>query len=468
MLFLGRKHELACLRQLESSGGLAVVYGRRRMGKTRLLLEWSTRRGQGIYYVADQSSPDLQRQYFAEAVAERLPGFADVRYGDWRSLFARLLADAASSRYRGPLVIDELPYLVDAAPELPSVLQHFVDQAARIKLAVGLAGSDARSMHALAVAPDAPLFGRAQALLELGPLGPQHLASAFSNPGPARRLDLFTAWGGVPRYWQLAAAQRSGNIADAIDALVLDPRGVLHEEPTRLLLEESPSAIELRPLLDAIGGGAHRVSDIAMRIGRAPTSLSRALDRLRELGLVEREIPFGQREGDTKRTQYKLVDPFVRLWFRVVAPHRGRLAVASKKQRQALLGAHFPALRAEAWAQLCLQNLHAHPRSKAFGTWRAPRPFWQGNVQWDLVSESVDAKLLLLGTARTYPKTPTLTQLTEAAQAIAAKNAPALGPAFDSHRVLRVLMTPEVGPRTPTSIAGVRLLTLTGLVPKVR
>ena len=461
-----RPYELRQLVRLESTGGLAVVHGRRRMGKTGLLLEWAARKGRGIYFVADQSAPDVQREYLAEAVADRLPGFADVRYRDWRSLFQRLATDAAAAKYRGPLVIDELPYLTAAAPELASVLQHFCDQAARGKLAVALAGSDARSMQEVALAPDAPLFGRAAATIELRPLGPEVLAEAFGHAAGNRLLDLVTAWGGSPRYWQLAKALR-GSVQDAVDALVLDPHGILHDEPVRLLLEESPSAIELRPILDAIGGGATRVSDIAGRIGRAATSLSRALDRLRELGLIEREIPFGQTERDTKRTHYRLVDPLLRLWFRVVAPNRSKLAAATKKARLALLAEAFPALRQEAWEALCLASISApHKRPKAFGAWQPARRFWQGSVAaWDLVSESTDGKSLLLGQARVFDKTPTLAQLTAAAQAIAAKTAPALGPGFDSHRAIRVLMVPEVGPRTPPVIDGIRVLTMAGLVP---
>lgn len=469
MLGSGRREERAVLAKVARSGGLVVLHGHRRMGKTRLLVEWAQERGAGVYFVADQSAGDVQRRYFAEAVAERLPGFADVRYQDWRSLFSRLAADAAAAKFRGPIVIDELPYLVDSAPELPSVLRLFCDQAERGKLAIAVAGSDRKAMQAIALAPDAPLFGRARAQLEIGPLGPERLGAFFGRPTPGRLLDLFSAWGGVPRYWELAKAQR-GTVLDAIDALVLDPRGVLHEEPIRLLREESAASFELRPLLDAIGAGAHRVSEIAARIGRPQTSLSRALERLRELGLIEREIPFGQNERDTKRTQYKLVDPFLRLWFRVVGPHRGQLAMAPKRTRLALLATHWQALRAEAWEQLCLQQLaRPHVRPKSFGTWQPPRRYWQGSVaDWDLVTEATakSAKTLLLGEARCHPKTPTLPELAAQAQAIAAKTAPALGRGYDDHRQIRVLMVPEVPPRTPPSLHGVRLLTLTGLVPQ--
>lgn len=90
MLFLDRQNELTRLRRVADSeeSGLVVVYGRRRVGKTRLLLEWAKRHS-GLYTVADQSAAELQRRYFAEAVGERLLGFAEVEYRDWRSLPSR-------------------------------------------------------------------------------------------------------------------------------------------------------------------------------------------------------------------------------------------------------------------------------------------------------------------------------------------------------------------------------------------
>ena len=109
----------------------------------------------------------------------------------------------------------------------------------------------------------------------------------------------YTAWGGVPRYWELMS--ESGLPLDrAVDHLVLNPLGPLHEEPERLLLEELPPAVALRPILDAIGLGAHRVSEIAARIGGPATSLSRPLQRLMELGLIQREIPFRRPFGFRK------------------------------------------------------------------------------------------------------------------------------------------------------------------------
>jgi hypothetical protein len=95
MRFLNREEETENRNaQFAHANDLAAVYGQRRIGKTRLLVEWVRRHG-GVYTVADQSAADVQRRYLAEAIATRLPGFADVVYGDWRR------AMIAVSRGRG-------------------------------------------------------------------------------------------------------------------------------------------------------------------------------------------------------------------------------------------------------------------------------------------------------------------------------------------------------------------------------
>ena len=447
MRFIDRAEETHRLAGLVArpGGRLAVVCGRRRIGKTRLLLEWVRRHG-GLYTVADTSAADVQRRYFALAAAARLPGFADVEYRDWPTLLGRLAREAARARWRGPIVFDELPYLVLASPELPSILQRWIDHEARdAALVVALAGSSQRMMHGLVLTADAPLFGRAHELLDIGPIEPRYLREALGVTDPHALVGHYAGWGGVPRYWELAADE-SGPVHRRIAHLVLDPLGPLHREPDRLLLEEIPSALEVRPVLDAIGAGAHRVSEIAGRLGRPATSLSRPLDRLVHMRIVRREVPFGEAERKSKRSLYRIDDPFFRLWFRVVAPHRGALAAGTPRARAQLLGRHWAGLAAAAWEDLCrmqVPRLGARTSLGRLGAWGPVRRWWSGNEpEWDVVSESVDGRRLLLGeakwTARPHPPAVVRQLLAN----LAGRPAPSLGPRWTAHTVCRALFVP--------------------------
>jgi len=435
--FLNRVDEIGRLDTLLArGGGFAAVYGRRRIGKTRLLVEW-VRRHAGVYTVADQSASHIQRRYLAEAVASRLPGFADVEYRDWRSLLTRLSRDAAAAGWRGPLVLDELPYLVLVAPELPAVLQRWVDHEAG-DLVVVVAGSSQQMMQGLVLNGDAPLYGRAREILDVPPLDPRLLPDALDDDV----VDAYTAWGGVPRYWELAR-EVSGSIAEVVDRLVLDPLGPLHREPDRLILEELPPAIEVRPLLDAIGNGAHRVSEIAARIGRPATSLSRPLHRLQTMGLVRREVPFGDDERSSKRSLYRLSDPFTRLWFRTVAPHRALLATATTSGRRQLFERVWPQLHGEGWEDLCrllVPTLSDGCWAGALGPWGPATRWWRGgDPEWDLVARSLDGRRLLLGEAKVrVPSVPV------ALRVLANRRAPQVSGLPEE--VVRVLFVPSAEP----------------------
>ena len=468
MLFLDRKAELKRLDALIGSreGRLAVLYGRRRVGKTRLLLEW-TERHHGLYTVADQSAPEVQRRYFATAVAQVVPGFADVEYPDWAALLARLAREARGAKWTGPLVIDELPYLALGSPELASVLQRWIDHDARqAGLKVALAGSSQRMMQGLVLSSSSPLYGRAQALFEVRPLPAAQLRHAFPGRSPVQICELYAAWGGIPRYWELAR-EAARDAAHQIDRLALDPLGPLHAEPDRLLLEELPPAVELRPILDAIGLGAHRVSEIAGRIGRQATSLSRPLHRLQEMGLVRRETPFGESDGKGKRSLYKLDDSFVRLWFRVIAPHRARLATSTEAERLALLRRHWPGLVASAFEDLCrtlLTELSSKSPLGRLGPWQAGSRWWQGNLpEWDLVSRAESEKRLLAGEVKWSAKPFDRKEIERLARDVAKKALPLLQSSDARRDVIRALFVPAA-PKGLRSVEGVQIVTAAELL----
>ncbi len=447
MRFLDRQPELRRLEALSArkTGGLGLVWGRRRVGKTRLLLEWGQRAG-GLYTVADQSAEQVQRRYFAESVSSVLEGFAEPEYPDWRALFRALARQAQQAGWRGPLVIDEFPYLVASNPALPSILQGFLDHEGRTTgLCVVLAGSAQHMMQGLQLDRSSPLYGRAVEALELLPLPAGFIGVALGKARPVQSVRAWAAWGGIPRYWELAEPFGQETEA-AVDALVLDPSGPLHLEPDRLLVEELPPAATLRPLLDAAGSGAHRMSEIAGRLGVSATSLGRSLNRLQELGLLVRDLPFGEPERGGKRSLYRIADPFTRMWFRVVAPHRATLAAGTPATRTALWRRHSDRLVAEAWEDLCRASV---PRlaTTALGEaaeWGTARRYWKGTGhEWDVVATPLEGDALLLGEVKWSDRPVSDEELDRIGRALLAKGVPQEGWA-STRRPVHAIFVPEL------------------------
>ena len=400
MKFLNRRHEMHRLdRILGSTQGFAAIWGRRRVGKSRLLIEWRRRRD-GLYAVADASAPAVQRRYFAAAAAARFPGFADVDYPDWRSFFERLSAEAAKVHWPGPMILDEVPYLIAADPSIATVLQNWLDTS-HPRPCLVVSGSSRQMMHGALLDAGAPLYGRASEAFALQPLQAGYLRQAFPMAGLRELVSLYALWGGMPRYWELA--QPFGcDLDTAVDTLVLDPAGILHDEPGRLLRAETPPATALRPLLDVIGAGAHRASEIGGRLAKPVSSLARPLAMLTAMNLVRRETPFGSDPKTGKRSLYRIDDPFLRLWFRVVASRRAMLAEAPRETRLAHWYRHRPNLEAMAWEELCRMSvplLHRTDNALArYGPWLPAQRYWHGNnPEFDIVARSVDGRSLLVG-----------------------------------------------------------------------
>ena len=394
--FLNRREELTRLRRLSTnrSRGLGVIYGRRRCGKSRLLLE-ALPAGRVAYYVADDRESPLQRAALATELARLLPDFDRVTYPDWDALFARAWEQAPSGTV---LAIDEFPALVAVAPELPSLLQKRIDSPTTPGPHLVLAGSSQRMMQGLVLDRSAPLYGRATEILKVEPLPCGWLQKALRLASDADAIEAFAVWGGIPRYWELAVEFPDREAA--IQTLVLSPLGVLYDEPTRLLLDDLRDLTQATSILTLIGQGCHRVSEIAARLGKPATSLSRPMDRLLELGLIRRDMPFGASPRDSKRSLYRIGDPFLRFWFRFVEPNRSRLESRQVFAVMREIRAGWAAHVAEIWEELVRSSI---PRTRYFNrTWGEARSWWGPGTdrtpcEVDIVAESTDGTAVLVG-----------------------------------------------------------------------
>ena len=396
--FLDRKEEWARLQRFSQrdKGALAVVYGRRRCGKSRLLVESLADRNL-TYYIADEREAPLQRASLAQELGVRLPGFQSVIYPDWEALFSRWWAEAPPQTV---LVLDEFPALVSQARELPSLLQRQLDHRPPRGCHLALCGSSQRMMQGLVLDRTAPLFGRAVEILKIGPLRAGWTGVALDLPA-LQAVEAYAVWGGVPRYWELASDYP--NTPEAIRQLVLNPLGVLHEEPASLLLDELKETAQSASILQLIGNGCHRLSEISARLAKPSTSLVRPVQRLVDLEMVSRERPFGVHEKDTKRTLYHLCDPFLRFWFRYVGPRRSQLQSRQTERVYRQIEPDFPQHVGSVWEDLARQSV---PFLDIHGVeWNQAQRWWGPGtdgrpMEIDLVAESLDGQSLLLGSVK--------------------------------------------------------------------
>lgn len=399
--FLNRHNELSRLEQAISStdGSFCCLYGRRRCGKSRLLRQVLPADG-SVFYVADRREPGLQRTALAEAISSVLPGFSDATYPDWAGLLGRWWKDAPPG---GVLALDEFPYLAENSPELPSLLQKLIDDHAGEPKHLIVCGSSQRMMQGLVLDESEPLYGRAREILNIRPLGVAWLPEAFGTESWSHATAIYAAWGGVPRYWELAA--EFDTPWNAIESLVLDPLGVLHQEPGRLLIDDMRDTIQASSILSVVGQGCRRLSEIAGRLGKPATSLTRPVQRLLQLGLLKRNVPFGQNPRASKVTLYTIDDPFLAFWFRFVEPNRSRLGAGALSAVRHDVEQAFPHHEGAIWEQTvraAIPRLNVHDTA-----WGIASRWWGAGtdhcpMEFDVMAESVDGRSLFVGEVKLH------------------------------------------------------------------
>lgn len=304
MEFVDRKEEQQ--RLLKTLNGtkpsFIVVYGRRRLGKSTLIRKVLT--DEDVYYMADQTERAHQISLLSREIGMRMPDFEKVVYPDWESLFTAL---NHRTKQHFTLCLDEFPYLVKSSPELPALLQKLIDSH-QLKYNLIICGSSQQLMQGLILDGSAPLYGRADQMLKLSPIPIKYLQEVLEADA-VRVIEEYAVWGGVPRYWELRL--QDTDLHDSITYNILNPLGTLYEEPIRLFMDDMRDVIQASTLLSVIGSGANRLSEIAGRLEKPATNLSGPLEKLRQLDFIEREIPFDEHPKNSKKSLYKVFDPFM-------------------------------------------------------------------------------------------------------------------------------------------------------------
>jgi AAA+ ATPase superfamily predicted ATPase len=295
-------------------GGLVVLFGRRRVGKTRLLTHWLEKRS-GFYSQAIEAAVPMQIEQTVRDIGSALP--AGIQPKTWMEFFELLRYGPAET----VLCLDEFPYLVASDPSLPSVVQRWLDHHRPEGFTLVLSGSSTGAMNDCFLNRAAPLYQRARKLIHLKPMDYAAFCGACGLDRSSKEsFTLYALVGGIPKYWEFVEA--GATALDLAEELFFGRSAFLEDEPVRILREERIAGLNPLSVLEAVGRGASKTSEIAARLGTAQTNLGRTFQQLLDASLLDREIPFGESLRTTKKTHYRIGDPALRFWFRVYSPQR--------------------------------------------------------------------------------------------------------------------------------------------------
>jgi AAA+ ATPase superfamily predicted ATPase len=403
---------------------MLVMYGRRRVGKTELLKHYYADRPH-VYFMGAQSASALH----VRGLSERIGQLWNDRYllqsapSEWEGLLGYL------SQQSRPLdlILDEFPYLCEADPSLPSLLQRFWDEHAREReLRLTLCGSSVSFMEDRVLSERSPLFGRRTAQMLLRPMTLWDIGEFLPSYSRSQLVEAYACVGGIPAY--LAKLGPSQTIRENVREQILDPWSYLYEEPRLLLQQELREPRIYFSVLSAIAGGRTRLNEIAQDCQMPGATVGRYLDQLIRLHLVERRVPVTERLHNSRKGLYRIQDPFLRFWFRFVQANLSELEYSRSDEVYATKIApemnHFVA---PVFEEVCRQWLGRNPhilpfRPERVGAW------WDREHEVDVVA--YDGENVLFGECK-WSENP----VTGAALQQLVRNSAAV-PGFQGHRKL--------------------------------
>jgi AAA+ ATPase superfamily predicted ATPase len=294
----------------------------------------------------------LQLEQFVETAAETFPGVERIRH-DWEPLF-EYLADQDAI-----VVLDEFPYLIEQDESLPSVLQALFDHEVEDSAATFvLVGSSISMMEEATLLGDSPLYGRSSLKLDVRQL-PFDAAVEFlhNDATPDDAMRAWSIFGGVPYY--LEELDPTASLGENIYRTVLTRHGSLHDEPEYVLRMELQEPTRYFSILEAIAGGSTGRNEIAGATGIEYNQLSTYLDRLSRLRLIERRVPITERPERSKRSRYRIRDPFFRFWFRFLYGSLDRYDEFGESAYDRLIEPQMPDFVAPVFEDLCGRALWA-------------------------------------------------------------------------------------------------------------
>jgi AAA+ ATPase superfamily predicted ATPase len=347
--FVDRLGELQALNELlqGDKAALVLLYGRRRVGKTRLVQEFMKGKRGLYFYVPNAEEKTVLTEFSRVVEDEFFEGFRFVNFGSFMEYIVKKGEDGVI------VAIDEFQRLTNVDGAM-SLLQKFWDEKlSKSRCFLILSGSSIGAVRRVALSGDAPLYGRRTATLKIEPLKYLDLFEWFGKYSAEELVKVYGAFGGTPAYLEYVDENRT--VEENIVERILSKRSPLHDEPEMLLMAEIRAPQRYMDILSAIAAGKNTISEIADATGLSRENATTYLKTLQILDLIERTTPVT--EPEARRGLYKIRDSFFNFWFRFVRVNKRQLELELEKNVWEGITEEFNGYLGQVFEKICCEAL---------------------------------------------------------------------------------------------------------------
>ena len=399
-MFIGREQELNTLNKLYHSDKFefVVIYGRRRVGKTALISEFSKDKDT-IFFTGVETNAKQNLDNFSRCIMEYNTGIAvDSSFSSFQSALEYVFGLAKTKRL--VLVIDEYPYVARASKSLASTLQLLIDKNKdSSKLFLILCGSSMSYIEDHVLAYKAPLYGRRTAQLKIKPFDFFEVCRYFAKFSDIDKALAYGIVGGTPQY--LMQIDDHLSIEDNIKNTHLTPSSSIFEEPNNLLKQEVREPAIYNAVITAIATGCSKMNEISNKIDEDTSVCATYIKNLIALGIVKKESPYG--EKSSRKTIYSIEDTMFSFWYRFVPENISVISRGATDLAYRRIAPELPSYMGGVFEEICKQYLWKQLLSgecpvefSSLGRWWGNDPKEKRQAEIDILAEQ-DKNTALFG-----------------------------------------------------------------------
>ena len=393
-MFIGREKELNELekRYKTSDFQFAVIYGRRRIGKSFLIKNF-IKKHQSIYFVATEQNERELLKSFSNSIKEQIKLQNEYvgNFENWEEALNFIAKIALKKRLI--LVIDEYPYLAKSYPAISSILQKVIDEKLlNSKLFLILCGSSMSFIENQVLGYESPLYGRRTSQIKLKQMPYYEAIKFFPHWNNEEKLLGYGVCGGVPQY--LSFFSKYSSIKEGIVNEFLNQEAHLYEEPDILLKQELREPALYNTLLNALAKGKNKLKELSNATNKTSNLLIPYLKNLVSLEIIEKKLPV--EENNVKKSIYRITDNLYKFWYAFIQDSVSILQVRSPEiVYENKIEPYFSDYFGHIFEEICIQYLMLKMKNgdirefyEQFGQWWGINPQKRKSEEIDIVMTS--------------------------------------------------------------------------------